>query len=710
MNKYFLLFCILSIFLTFSSQGAESASSKHIEEVANTEAIRAANKPKEFNDGIKDISAIGPWGAMTLEMAKFYMAVAAVDFTKCILKNDPTQCQAFIESLKDPAGHVGFALFMKSNHLTVEYAHIISRGKINPALASYLGLASGMMVQSIFQEIYYHPRVQELFRVNRIENKKERIAERKRVLNLLWKDFIDGSGSYLFNKIPNVLGLVGTAYVAHQSTRFVGKGLGKSKSAVKFVFNKKTSSTIIKYGKNLAKQRNLARAGIKFVWNGSKFLRIHPVVAVGSVFVETVIFLLWAPVVEGFVVKQWDRSKALGNIKDAEKDLNLVMLNNEHQDIIRLWGRKTIRAFDEFRNTIMHDVQLIKARHTDSIQKVDIELQKTIYYYGWLASGMDRESIFWKDNQLDFHSPDLVGGINQSTGMAEHFFCGDNHLDAVERKIDIGGMVVPFSYEFIHHFDKNKTYYENMLDNIGTIKPIGIELSPFKVYNVVGLCEKELKQSNWNRRVGPYDKILCPVNYNLRSKRIEWKWDIKQGTVCRIDMQYSRHHILRTGRYKGRNIRDDLNYELDTKLADIMEKVWTQRDIMILRYEKSIRESLLEALSGRDVEIIEHDGISIEGDVEETSFFRRTMPLGLIPNYQFEINYWYGKMHRFPKYTKVFMDFMREAQRKKQMAETIFEYTKTPYRFRVRESDFIQNVPKEDWQMIVRDLKSFIMY
>ncbi|MBT6326852.1 MAG: hypothetical protein HOJ35_12860, partial [Bdellovibrionales bacterium] len=225
-----------------------------------------------------------------------------------------------------------------------------------------------------------------------------------------------------------------------------------------------------------------------------------------------------------------------------------------------------------------------------------------------------------------------------------------------------------------------------------------------------GLCEKDLNKSNWNKRPGPYDKVLCPVNYNLRRKKIEWKWDIKSGTVCRLDMQYSRHHILKTGRYKRSDIRDDLNYELDKKLAEIMEKVWTQRDIMILRYEKSIREELLEALSGRDVEIIDHDGISIEGDVEETAFFRKSMPLGLIPHYQFEINYWYAKMHKYPKYTKVFTDFMNESQRKKQMAETIFEYTKTPYRFRVRENDFIQNVPKEDWQMIVRDLKSFIMY
>ncbi|MBT6325068.1 MAG: hypothetical protein HOJ35_03805, partial [Bdellovibrionales bacterium] len=468
MKKNFLLISILSLLLSPITQATESTTSQGIEEAANNEAIRAANHPREFNEGIKDITAIGPTGAMTLEMAKFYMAVAAVDFTKCVLNNDPTQCIAFIESLKDPAGHVGFALFMKSNHLTVEYAHIISRGKINPALASYLGLASGMMAQTIFQEIYYHPRVQELFRVNRIESKEKRIAERKKVLNLLWKDFIDGSGSYLFNKIPNVLGLVGTAYIAHQSTSLLGKGLGKSKSAVKFVFNEKTSSTIIKYGKNLAKQRNLARAGIKFVWNGSKFLRIHPVVAVGSVFVETVIFLLWAPVVEGFVVKQWDRSKSLTNIKDAEKDLNLVMENNEHPEIIRLWGRKTIRAFDEFRKTIMHNVELIKARHSQSIHNVDTELQKTIYYYGWLASGMDRDSKFWKDNQLEFHAPDLVGGINESTRMAEHFFCGKNNLDAVERKIDVGGLVVPFSYDFVHQFDRNKTYYENMVDNIGT--------------------------------------------------------------------------------------------------------------------------------------------------------------------------------------------------------------------------------------------------
>ena len=96
------------------------------------------NNPKEFQEGIPDITKIGPVGAMTLEMAKFYFAVAAVDFTHCVLKNDSTQCKAFMDSLKDPAGHVGFALFMKTNHMTIEYAHIISRGKINPALASYL--------------------------------------------------------------------------------------------------------------------------------------------------------------------------------------------------------------------------------------------------------------------------------------------------------------------------------------------------------------------------------------------------------------------------------------------------------------------------------------------------------------------------------------------------------------------------------------------
>ena len=60
---------------------------------------------------------------------------------------------------------------------------------------------------------------------------------------------------------------------------------------------------------------------IKYVWNGSKIVRINPVVAIGSYVVETAIFLAWAPVVEDFLVKHWDRNFAINDVAEARKSL-----------------------------------------------------------------------------------------------------------------------------------------------------------------------------------------------------------------------------------------------------------------------------------------------------------------------------------------------------------------------------------------------------
>ena len=53
---------------------------------------------------------------MTAEMAKFYFVVAGMSFTKCYYESDATVCNQFIDSMKDPVEHIGFAIFMKANH------------------------------------------------------------------------------------------------------------------------------------------------------------------------------------------------------------------------------------------------------------------------------------------------------------------------------------------------------------------------------------------------------------------------------------------------------------------------------------------------------------------------------------------------------------------------------------------------------------------
>ena len=90
-------------------------------------------------------------GVITGEMAKFYMVVAGMEFTKCMYENTATLCDRFIESLKDPAGHVGFALFMMANKRVVDFSRM--KG-INPVFGNYLGLSAGMMANTVFIDLY----------------------------------------------------------------------------------------------------------------------------------------------------------------------------------------------------------------------------------------------------------------------------------------------------------------------------------------------------------------------------------------------------------------------------------------------------------------------------------------------------------------------------------------------------------------------------
>ena len=94
-----------------------------------------------FHHKIKDITKGHPTiKGMTLEMVRFYTAVAIVETKNCFLDNDPTSCTLFYESLKDPAGHIGFMAFMISANRTTEYALFLSRGKLPKIIAGNIGL------------------------------------------------------------------------------------------------------------------------------------------------------------------------------------------------------------------------------------------------------------------------------------------------------------------------------------------------------------------------------------------------------------------------------------------------------------------------------------------------------------------------------------------------------------------------------------------
>jgi len=86
------------------------------------------------------------------------------------------------------------------------------------------------------------------------------------------------------------------------------------------------------------------------------------------------------------------------------------------------------------------------------------------------------------------------------------------------------------------------------------------------------------------------------------------------------------------------------------------------------------------------------------------------IPLGFIPHLGFEAGVIVDFMTEAPrKYDEAFKGALRENSAKKKAAQELLSYTKLPYSKRVREVDFFQEVPKEDWEKIVRTLREYVV-
>ena len=204
---------------------------------------------------------------MTGEMAKFYQGCHRVFklFTNC----DATKCTQFMESLKDPVGHIGFAIFMKGYKMTIDMAQFVTRGRINPGMASYMGLAGGMMAQTVFQDLYYHPLTQELLKNSSERNPELRRKNRKEILNKMWSAVKSDSGKYLIEKIPHVSGLLGAAYLSHKTMQLMGYGAGKfGKVITRFKTDSTTGKVLMEISDDMKKTRSLRASSsrVAFKW------------------------------------------------------------------------------------------------------------------------------------------------------------------------------------------------------------------------------------------------------------------------------------------------------------------------------------------------------------------------------------------------------------------------------------------------------------
>jgi hypothetical protein len=696
--------------------------------LSEREALKASQNPEEFNKNVEDISVMRAAGAMTGEMAKFYMAVAFLEYSRCLKSGDATACTQFIESLKDPIGHIGFALFMKANHMTIDLAQVISRGKINPGMVSYLGLAGGMLAQTVFQDMYYHPLTQELLANSSNKDPELRKKNRKIILNKMWKSVISNSGSYLIEKIPHVAGLLGAAYLSHKTMALTGYTSSKLGNVLaRFKPTSGTGKMLITFGENMAASKSVSVTSSKIVlrWadaaiatkrfkKGARLLRLNPYVALAGYAIDTVVFLMWAPIVEDFLVKKWDQSKSKKEIIKNNRSLNDSIVNGDSPEVILKKAKAFSTAFDQYRETIMHKANNTKMRHLMEINKIDKSLHRLVMYYTWLVSGADLDDPLYQANENSWHEDFIVHQINERTDHIEHLFCAQSAEDSVLRKISYHGIPVPGSHSFEYNYDDNRSYYENTMANMTSHRPTGIVFKKPRILNYYGTCDRDIRTVEGDDvnmfTHGTYEDVICPVNSEDGMENIKIKKTTMPRLHCQLTLNWYRSQILKTQQYNGRDIKEELLMGFDSNISVMMQKAWGQRDLMIMNFEKAVRSELIEGLTGLDVEIDEDNG---KARIYGTSYdYDGANPLGFIPHLRYELGIWLEYLDgASSEQESVYQGMIKITQAKIKTARETLEFIKKPYKKRVREvdTDMFEEVEPGEWQLIIRTLREYIV-
>ena len=316
-------------------------------------------------------------------------------------------------------------------------------------------------------------------------------------------------------------------------------------------------------------QGNAVKAG--------RLLRLNPVIALGSYVVETVVFLMWAPIVEDFLVQQWDRAKVTKALIKAENKLGEVEKNVCYpEEYVEERAKGLQKNLDKWRETIMHKANNTKMRHLMEINKIDMQFQKLAMYYTWLVEGADRDSEYYQANELAWHEDFIVHQINETTDFVEEFFCGVNSDDAVMRYVSYHGVGNPVAQSFNYDFDENRTLWQNMQANQTYAQPTGIKLSKPRVLRLPGTCKFDMRTVNgeminfWTH--GRYEDVICPLDFDYSNKKINYKKSIKPKLHCELELSWARNHILQTKEFKGENIESKLYFAFDNTFGDMMAR------------------------------------------------------------------------------------------------------------------------------------------
>jgi len=247
--------------------------------------------------------------------------VAIVETKNCFLNNDPTACTLFYESLKDPAGHIGFMSFMVSAHKTTEYALFISKGKMPRVLASNIGLMAGMMTQDLLEEFIKDPYVKELIllpendRYSTIKQKKDRA---KYLKNKIWQKTF-GNPTWNNDKFAQGASLLSAVALSSGTQTVLGK----------------TASGMVKLGTKIIRKKVIPKIGFKLgrmaLIGGRALTTITPI---GVGITGVIIFLEWSGLTEKYIAHPIRVKHAVKKRFEAQKRLESSLASYSNDKVL----------------------------------------------------------------------------------------------------------------------------------------------------------------------------------------------------------------------------------------------------------------------------------------------------------------------------------------------------------------------------------------
>jgi len=588
-----------------------------------------------------------------------------------------------------------------------------------------------MMVDSIFQEIVYHPETKNLLASWDIKDPAKRKESRNKAIKAIWGDTL-GNPEWRGDKIPEVMALIGTAIV-------VPAGIGATKkvmdaSARKIFFKMGTNSKLVARGyfkyRRFSKQWTMARQGFRVLWKGSRITRINPVIFIGTQIIETMIFIHGAEWVTEPLTRFVKNRRGADKIYSSREKLKKALDFDQGFEVVEPLVEELSTEYQNFRETLFLKPMQTFSRHIGFIQKVDSEYTKFAYFYSYLIDGTTDQE-FWDQNVGEWHPKGDIKEILEKEKFIEKLFCGKHVDSALKMSLMFHGVPIPFYRAKIKDYGDVQNWTETL----------SISISPFRVHRLKGACTSDIEtiRLRWINN-NYYRKVMCPVKKQING---EYKLEEYQTTyaACQIQQQRYRHYVLENSRVARGDLRYNWSPEqfkiflestAETVLGILMKQSSYAKEEHVRRYYESVQLEILGALSGQKAVVATSGEVSYRGRQKYVNVMRNdpnwnyenmidrkyaTIPQVVVASYprsiikmvDIELDFWLDLADKYPKYEELFIYFYEGTEEALAYANGLKGFNELDIKKRKYTATFAEMFGETNWTEAAKFFQGFVI-